>query len=92
MPNDSGRCPDCVEGHTHDVCDGEPVVEVCGSCHGTGKLGEGDTEPGEPEGDLNDPRDLLRRVLAYAPSPPSRGLLADIEAYFGFAQSGDSNG
>jgi hypothetical protein len=48
-------CPYCVEGHTHDVCDGEPVVEVCGSCHGTGKEAQPDRGPGEPS-----PEDVLR--------------------------------
>jgi cytochrome c2 len=30
------RCEHCVEGRTHDVQDGEPVIETCASCHGTG--------------------------------------------------------
>lgn len=29
-------CPDCVDGHTHDVLDGEPVTETCASCGGSG--------------------------------------------------------
>lgn len=41
----SGRaCPDCVEGLTHDVQNGEPVVETCSSCRGSGVR---DTEPGD---------------------------------------------
>jgi hypothetical protein len=34
---DERACPDCVEGRTHDVQDGEPVVETCGTCHGSGR-------------------------------------------------------
>lgn len=44
----STACPDCVEGRTHDVQDGEPVVETCASCHGTGKSVRVDAEPSEP--------------------------------------------
>lgn len=48
----STACPDCVEGRTHDVQDGEPVVETCASCRGTGKSVRVDAEPskeGAPE-------------------------------------------
>jgi predicted HAD superfamily Cof-like phosphohydrolase len=31
-------CPHCVEGHTHDTQDGEPITERCADCGGTGKI------------------------------------------------------
>jgi len=34
------------------------------------------------EGDWRNPYALLRRVLAFYPDPPSRGLMADVEACF----------
>jgi cytochrome c2 len=36
LDDELDRCPDCVEGLTNDVQDGEPVVETCALCHGTG--------------------------------------------------------
>lgn len=39
-----------------------------------------DAVPLDPDGDWRDPRALLRRVLGYYPEPPSRGLMADVEA------------
>lgn len=36
----SSKCPECVEGTTLDVLDGEPIVEICSCCHGSGTRGD----------------------------------------------------
>jgi hypothetical protein len=47
-------CPDCVEGRTHDIQDGEPIIEVCGRCRGSGTV-EFDGDPPACPGGCHEP-------------------------------------